>query len=437
MFSTLNRFLTPFLSRNNQRAQRQDDLKRECKADAVEHSKDQSCASPDWQTLTRAEPVAQTESKRNTVARRSQRLWNVTKSQLKFKNRLEYEVEADISKGREANKIPAFSYKRRDKAPNDFHYVTEYVQYHDVQLNETLKIMSYCECQGDCNDGRCACSSNHRTGRCYNSKGILNSAYNVDSPHVIHECNAGCSCNRKQCKNMVIQRGSQAKLVLFRTRSRGWGVRCLENLQRGTFIGVYSGELISAEASRQREDDTYLFNLANSQIIYTQANGTAEQVSGKPDSAYQEEQSSIVIESGNEPALVEETSISDEYEVNSSNGAEQNPQNEENKMEQDESQPTDGQFVCDAKFYGNFTRFINHSCEPNVIGIRSFTRHHDLRFPYISFFTNKEIPANTELTLNYGDNYWVVKCRRDKVFCLCHRPSCRFNRKTFAPSQKK
>lgn len=275
-------------------------------------------------------------------------------------DRLEHLVEDDISNGREANKIPTWSYKSHDKAPGDFHYVTEYVQRESVPVDMALESMSHCQCKDNCAAGSCYCGSNHRGARCYNSKGRLRSSYNLRAPEHIYECNSACKCNRKLCQNNVIQRGSQVKVSLIRTKSRGWGVRAEENLKRGTFVGVYSGELVSAKSSSQRQDDTYFFNL-----------------------------------SGSETLSVEDSN---------------------------------DQYVCDAKFYGNFTRFINHSCEANVVGIRSFTAHHDRRFPYIAFFTNQDIPERCELTLNYGDNYWLVKSKRDGIYCLCKRPTCKFRK---------
>lgn len=383
MFSTLHRFSQQLFNKTNQRSGRSNiDLTGGCEVNADQNPKDE----PDFSS-NRVNALDKRGIKNET--RRSQRLKGRI-SQLTFKNRLEFEIDSDITRGHEKYRIPAVSYKRNDTAPCDFHYVPEYVQYDDMHLDSTLKIMSSCQCLGDCSDGACACSSSHRTGRAYNSKGNLSSSYNVDAPQVLYECNAGCSCNRKLCKNAVIQRGAQGKFVLFRTRSRGWGIRTLETLKRGSFVGVYSGELISVSESRRREDDTYLFNLANSQIVYVR-----------------DEQNQNIVEP--------------------SSDVQANTDDQQNGSDQD----GEDSFVCDAKYYGNFTRFINHSCEPNVIGIRSFTKHHDSRFPYIAFFTNKEIPANNELTLNYGDNYWLVKCRRDHVYCLCGRACCRFNRKNF------
>lgn len=43
------------------------------------------------------------------------------------------------------------------------------------------------------------------------------------------------------------------------------------------------------------------------------------------------------------------------------------------------------------------TRFINHSCEPNVVPVRVFTEHQDLRFPRIAFFVNRDVKAGEEI----------------------------------------
>lgn len=54
-------------------------------------------------------------------------------------------------------------------------------------------------------------------------------------------------------------------------------------------------------------------------------------------------------------------------------------------------------FCIDAKLYGNFSRFINHSCHPNLHPVKVFIDHHDLRFPRIAFFAKRDILPNEEL----------------------------------------
>ena len=58
----------------------------------------------------------------------------------------------------------------------------------------------------------------------------------------------------------------------------------------------------------------------------------------------------------------------------------------------------DGDTYCiDARRYGNISRFINHLCEPNIIPVKVFVDHQDLRFPRICFFSSRDIKANEEL----------------------------------------
>lgn len=54
-------------------------------------------------------------------------------------------------------------------------------------------------------------------------------------------------------------------------------------------------------------------------------------------------------------------------------------------------------FCIDAKNYGNFARFINHSCDANLLPIRVFVEHQDLRLPRIALFAKRKIDALEEL----------------------------------------
>lgn len=58
----------------------------------------------------------------------------------------------------------------------------------------------------------------------------------------------------------------------------------------------------------------------------------------------------------------------------------------------------EGDVYCiDARFYGNVSRFINHRCDPNIVPVRVFIDHQDLRFPRIAFFASRDIRAYEEL----------------------------------------
>jgi euchromatic histone-lysine N-methyltransferase len=58
----------------------------------------------------------------------------------------------------------------------------------------------------------------------------------------------------------------------------------------------------------------------------------------------------------------------------------------------------DGETFCiDANRYANIARFINHSCLPNVVPVKVFADHQDLRFPHIALFASRDIPKGQEL----------------------------------------
>lgn len=96
----------------------------------------------------------------------------------------------------------------------------------------------------------------------YDREGRLIDEFNLFDPPMIFECNRSCRC-WTTCNNRVVQHGISCRLQLFRTKGKGWGVRALRDIPRGTFICEYVGELISDLDADQRADDSYLFDLDN------------------------------------------------------------------------------------------------------------------------------------------------------------------------------
>ena len=62
-------------------------------------------------------------------------------------------------------------------------------------------------------------------------------------------------------------RGSFGSQV-FRTKDRGYGIKARTDLPRGTFIGVYLGEVLSYEESEQRE---LVYEAAGAEDFYSMA----------------------------------------------------------------------------------------------------------------------------------------------------------------------
>ena len=87
----------------------------------------------------------------------------------------------------------------------------------------------------------------------------------------------------------------------------------------------------------------------------------------------------------------------------------------------------DGDTFCiDANKFGNVTRFINHSCAPNLVPVKVFTSHQDLRFPHIAMFASKDIKKGDVLGFDYGEKFWVIKHK--EFTCWCGLEKCKYSK---------
>ncbi|KAJ3862929.1 SET domain-containing protein, partial [Lentinula novae-zelandiae] len=82
----------------------------------------------------------------------------------------------------------------------------------------------------------------------------------------VFECNSLCGCG-EECRNRVVSKGRKCNVMLKKTDKKGWGVFACEHIPKGTFIGIYSGELLGHEESEERAikydqfGRTYLFDI--------------------------------------------------------------------------------------------------------------------------------------------------------------------------------
>lgn len=70
----------------------------------------------------------------------------------------------------------------------------------------------------------------------------------------------------------------------------------------------------------------------------------------------------------------------------------------------------------DAKYYGNLSRFINHSCDPNC-RLERWTAYDNGERTKLGFFSNREILVNEEIVFDYN---WQTNTK-----CLCESKQCR------------
>lgn len=61
--------------------------------------------------------------------------------------------------------------------------------------------------------------------------------------------------------------------------------------------------------------------------------------------------------------------------------------------------------VIDSQDGGNILRFVNHSDIPNLYAQYAVIH----KIIHVIFFTQKKIPKGTQLTINYGSDYWIKR----------------------------
>ncbi|KAF8965469.1 hypothetical protein BDZ97DRAFT_783615 [Flammula alnicola] len=62
-------------------------------------------------------------------------------------------------------------------------------------------------------------------------------------------------------------------------------------------------------------------------------------------------------------------------------------------------------FTVDAYHAGNFTRFLNHSCDPNSRLYACYINEGNIQKPLLVIFSRRDIEANEEICFNYQGRY--------------------------------
>ncbi len=152
---------------------------------------------------------------------------------------------------------------RRYCPPAEFVYSNNMFLGEDVPPPKTSK---GCGCIGPCNENtNCWCMKRqelyflgHQTGFAYQADGTIKPG---SYQYPIFECGRDCECP-PSCQNRVAQRGRPANvdLELVYMYKKGWGVRAKRDIPANTFVGIYTGELIT-EAEAERRGKVY--NIVN------------------------------------------------------------------------------------------------------------------------------------------------------------------------------
>ncbi|XP_065169698.1 histone-lysine N-methyltransferase eggless [Atheta coriaria] len=165
-------------------------------------------------------------------------------------------LNKDLSEGLEQVQLPVVNYV--DNKVCDFvNYSTQRTPSEGVNLNLDPEFLTCCDCTDDCWDkSKCACWKLTQEGAKFLHKAPEDVGYvyrRLLNPLLtgIYECNSRCRC-RKTCLNRVVQNPLQHKLQVFLTsNNRGWGIRCLNDIPRGSFICIYAGCLLTDQMANE------------------------------------------------------------------------------------------------------------------------------------------------------------------------------------------
>ncbi|TSP68523.1 Histone-lysine N-methyltransferase, H3 lysine-36 and H4 lysine-20 specific [Bagarius yarrelli] len=92
---------------------------------------------------------------------------------------------------------------------------------------------------------------------------------------LLYECHPQVCPAGEKCQNQCFTKRQYSQVEIFRTLSRGWGLRCCHDIKKGAFVSEYVGEVIDEEECRARikqaqEKDIgnfYLLTLDKDRII--------------------------------------------------------------------------------------------------------------------------------------------------------------------------
>ncbi|KAL6531206.1 hypothetical protein OROHE_014275 [Orobanche hederae] len=240
-------------------------------------------------------------------------------------------VVCDVSQGKEKTTIRAMNGVDSEK-PGKFCYITETMYPQWCKKTEGAG----CDCINGCsNSGQCVCVLKNGGEIAYSEKGGL-----IGQKDVVYECGPSCKCP-PSCPNRVSQRGPRYKLELYKTESRGWGVRSRSYISSGSFVCEFVGKL--------------------------QQN---KEVDHGP--------SFVISKSENHNTISAVSSLDCQLDNETETG-----------------------FILDASKVGNVGRFIRHSSSPSLLVQHVLYDHDDERMPHIMFFAAKNVPPLHELTCDY------------------------------------
>ncbi|NXL92946.1 SETB2 methyltransferase, partial [Alectura lathami] len=194
--------------------------------------------------------------------------------------------------------------------------------------NLSSMFLDSCDCTDGCIDrSKCACLQLTARGcrkvslfpSAKTSRGYSYKRLEGPVPSGIYECSVSCRCDKMMCQNRVVQHGIQVRLQVFNTEKKGWGVRCLDDIDKGTFVCTYSGRLMSraevqvlggADQEESAVNDREHGFFSKKRKLDTCSDSDIEQVQADKDHALGRQESSLAVDDENKSTVAHPSNLS-------------------------------------------------------------------------------------------------------------------------------
>nr|XP_057941717.1 histone-lysine N-methyltransferase SETDB1-B [Doryrhamphus excisus] len=262
---------------------------------------------------------------------------------------------ADITGGNED--IPLSCVNEIDSTPPpNVAYSKERIPEDGVFINTSSDFLVGCDCTDGCQDkSKCSChqltlqATACTPGAQINpNAGYLNKRLEECLPTGIYECNKRCKCCSQMCTNRLVQHGLQVRLQLFKTQNKGWGIRCLDDVAKGSFVCIYAGKILTddfADKEGLEMGDEYFANLDHIESVENFKEGYESEAHCSDSEGSGVDMSRLKIQ----PSALLAGSFGRQAKKDDSSGSSEDSNGEDDKdsKSEDESDSSDDTFVKD------------------------------------------------------------------------------------------
>uniref|UniRef100_A0A8D3D083 [histone H3]-lysine(4) N-trimethyltransferase n=1 Tax=Scophthalmus maximus TaxID=52904 RepID=A0A8D3D083_SCOMX len=280
----------------------------------------------------------------------------------------------DITGGKED--IPLSCVNEIDSTPPPkVDYSKERIPEDGVYINTSADFLVGCECTDGCRDkSKCSCHqlTLQATGctpgaQINQNAGFLHKRLEECLPTGIYECNKRCKCCSQMCTNRLVQHGLQVRLQLFKTQNKGWGIRCLDDVAKGSFVCIYAGKILTddfADKEGLEMGDEYFANLDHIESVENFKEGYESEAHCSDSEGSGVDVSRIKIQPS---ALVSSNIVGRPARKGDSSGDSNDDDDDKDSKSEDESDSSDDTFVKD-NYYSSSSVWRSYTTRGQVKG---------------------------------------------------------------------